>query len=223
MQQEHEQQRKTDCQSLDSKSAEQVASLVKNFPSIWNDPCIPSIERKQMVAYLIEDVTIVKSDNILLHIRFKGGKTQTLSVEPPVPIAKIRKTLPEVVELLDILLENCTDLEASIELNKKGFKNWKAEPVTYKKVQTIRIAYKLKSSFERLRSRGFLTADEVAVKLGMAATTVHVLGREGLIPRQHYANNKRCLYDLPDNFTYVKGHGGLGATKAKFITSQSIL
>jgi DNA invertase Pin-like site-specific DNA recombinase len=223
LQQEHEQQRKADTHSLNSKSAVQIDSLVKDFSGIWNDPCIPSIERKQMIAYLIEDVTVIKADKITLHIRFKGGKTQSLSIERPIPIAKIRKTRPEVIEFLDILLNNCTDLEAATELNKKGYKNWKGESFTYKKVVSIRLAYGLKSSFERLRDRGFLTADEVAIKLGIAATTVHVLGREGLIPHQFYANNKRCLYNIPSNTTFIKGRGGKGATKPKFITSQSSL
>ncbi len=223
LQQDHELQRKADNHSLSSKSANQIASLVKDFPGIWNDPCIPSIERKQMVAYLIEDVTVVKNDKIVIHIRFKGGKTQSISIDRPIPIAKIRKTRPEVIEALDLLLNTHTDFEAALELNKLGYKNWKEESFTYKKVQSIRISYGLKSSFERLRNRGFLTADEAAIKLGIAATTVHVLGREGLIPHQYYANNKRCLYNIPNNATFIKGQGGRDPIKPKFITVESSL
>ncbi|MGH8524275.1 MAG: hypothetical protein ACREXY_08680, partial [Gammaproteobacteria bacterium] len=51
-----------------------IMDLVKDFPSIWTDPQTPALERKRMVALLIEDVTLIKADVVTLHVRFRGGE-----------------------------------------------------------------------------------------------------------------------------------------------------
>jgi hypothetical protein len=220
LQQDHDQQRKADNRIFTQDSSERIMNMLRDFPSIWNDPTVPSIERKRIVAHLIEDVTLIKSVKINLHVRFRGGKNHSLSIDRPMPMSRIRKTRPEVIEALDQLLDTCTDREAATELNKMGHQNWKGEPLTYKKVMLIRKVYGLKSPFERWRERGLLTGVEVAKKLGVSTTTVHTLGRSGLIRRQLYGNNKRCLYELPDTNIFIKGQGGRRPKQPNFITAQ---
>lgn len=220
LQQEHEIQRKIDNHIYTQDSSERIMTMVKDFPAIWNDPCIPALERKRIIAYIVEDVTLIKAEQIILHVRFRGGKTHSLSVPRPVPIARVRKTRPEVIEALDQLLDTHTDRQAAIELNKMGHQNWKGEPLTYKKVMLIRKVYGLKSPFERWRERGFLTGIEVANKLGVSTTTVHTLGRKGLIRRQLYGNHKRCLYELSETNIFIKGQGGRRPKHPNFINAQ---
>ncbi len=220
IQQEHEQQRKSDNKISIQESSELIFNIAKDFPGIWNDPGIPTVEKKRIIAYVIEDVTLIKADKITLHIRFRGGKTHSISIDRPVPIARIRKTKPEVIKALNILLDTCTDREAAFELNKMGYKNWKGENFTYKKVMLIRKVYGLKSPFERLRERGWLTGAEIAKKLGVSITTIHTLGRAGLIRKQRYGNNKRCLYEFHDTNVYVKGKGGRRPKQPNFINVQ---
>ncbi len=62
-----------------------------------------------MLALLIEDITLLKAEQIAIHVRFRGGKTTSLSMARPLPMARVRKTLPEVVQRLDQLLETCSD------------------------------------------------------------------------------------------------------------------
>lgn len=219
LQQEHEQQRKKEKHIVTHDAAEHIINIVKDFPRIWNDPCIPALERKQIIAYLIEDVTIIKNEEINLHIRFRGGKTHSFTIPRPVPMSRIRKTKPQVIESLDKLLDTCTDRQAAEELNKMGHKNWKGEPLTYKKVILIRKVYGLKSPFERLRERGLFRGVDVARKLGVSLTTVHTLGRAGLIQRQLYGNHRRCLYKMPDSKFYIKGKGGRRPKQPNFIAA----
>lgn len=223
LQKEHEQQRKADKNLSSQDVSERIINVEKDFARIWNDPSIPPLERKRIISYLIEDVTLIKAEEITLHILFRGGKTHTLSVPRPVPIARIRKTRPEVIEKLDQLLDTCTDRESAIRLNKMGCKNWKGEPLTFKKVCGIRQTYGLKSRFERLREKGLLTGDEMAQRLGVCTTTVHEWGRKGFLGRQLYGNNKRCLYEpIPDDYVLVKGQGGRYlSTPPNFITAQT--
>jgi DNA invertase Pin-like site-specific DNA recombinase len=208
LQQQHEQQRKADSGLLSDEARTRILALCADFPRVWNDPRTPSLERKRMVALLIEDVTLVKADPIAIHVRFRGGQTTSLAVARPVPIARVRKTLPEVIQTLDQLLETCSDREAAAQLNALGFGNWKHEPFTAKRVCYVRQAYNLKSRFDRLRARGYLTATELASQLGICIDRVHTLGREGVLPRQPYGNDQRCLYAPLDGAVFVKGCGG---------------
>ena len=67
--------------------------------------------------------------------------------------------------------------------------------------------HSLTSLAERLRERGMLTGEEVARQLGVSPSTVHQLGRQGLLTRHLYGNNHRCLYEPPGNVKLVKGAG----------------
>ncbi|WP_261335244.1 hypothetical protein [Rhizobium leguminosarum] len=59
-----------------------------------------------MLAHIIEDVTLLKlpeEGTTKLHVRFKGGKIQTLTTMNPKSSAQQIKTKPSIVELVDKL------------------------------------------------------------------------------------------------------------------------
>ncbi|MGF6483071.1 hypothetical protein [Paraburkholderia sp. JPY419] len=93
----------------------------------------------------------------------------------------MRKTLAEVVAKVDELLETCSDRQVAQHLNELGYKNWKGESFTHKKVIVIRNAYQLKSRFTRLRERGMLTANELSARLGVCPTTIYQWGKSGFL------------------------------------------
>ena len=92
-------------------------------------------------------------------------------------------------------------------LNALGYKNWKGQAFTIKKLSVLRHAYKLKSRLQRLRARGLLTG-ELGRQLGVGTTTIHRWGREGVLRRHLYGNDHRCLYEPPADVVLVKGAGG---------------
>jgi DNA invertase Pin-like site-specific DNA recombinase len=207
LQREHERQRAADQGLLSEEARGRILALAKEFRRVWNDPRTASIERKRIVALLIEDVTLVKADRVSIHVRFRGGRTTSLQIDRPKPIALIRKTLPEVVQKVDELLETCTDRQVAARLNELGYRNWRGQSFTSKKVTVIRNAYHLKSRYDRLRDRGMLSGDELARQLGVCTTTVHQWGRQGLLVRHLYGNNHRCLYEPVGEVIVTKGAG----------------
>jgi hypothetical protein len=208
LQREHERQRAADQGLLGEEARGRILALAKEFRHVWNDPRTAPIERKRMMALLIEDVTLVKADRVSIHVRFRGGKTRSLVIDKPKPIAQIRKTLAEVVQQVDALLETCTDRQVAARLNELGYRNWRGQTFTFKKVTVIRKAYHLKSRFERLRERGMRTGDELAKQLDVCPTTIHQWGRQGLLRRHLYGNNHRCLYEPVGEVLVTKGAGG---------------
>jgi len=218
LQSEHEEQRKADEQLLDAGAHGRIRALAADFPRVWNDPRTSALERKRMVALLIEDVTLAKAREIEVHVRWRGGQSTSFSIERPKPIALVRKTRPEVVAAIDELLETCTDRQAAQRLNEMGHRNWKQDPFTMKKVSCVRRAYQLSSRFERLRARGLLTGAEMAARLAVSTTTVHQWGRAGLLARELYGNATRCLYLPLGDQIPQKGQGGRRAKPPMLIT-----
>ena len=70
---------------LNAEQREQVMALVADFPRLWRDPATPHRERKRMVRLLLEDVTLIKADEVIAQIRFRGGATHTLRLPLPKP------------------------------------------------------------------------------------------------------------------------------------------
>jgi DNA invertase Pin-like site-specific DNA recombinase len=208
LQQEHEQQRKADQGLLTEEARSRILALSTDFPRVWNDPRTAPLERKRMLALLIEDITLLKGEHISIHVRFRGGKTTSLSVPRPIPMAVIRKTKSEVVAILDRLLQTHTDQQAADALNALGYRNWRNEPFNAKKVISVRCAYRLKGRRDRLLEMGFIPADDLAERFGVSVGTIHQWGRLGLLRRQRYDNNVRCLYKPVGSLKIKKGHGG---------------
>ena len=208
LQQEHDRHQQADQKLLGEDARARIRQLAEDFPMVWRDERIEPVERKRMLALLIEDVTLVKSERIAIHVRFRGGRTTSLEIDKPKPIALIRKTPAEVVMTVDQLLETCTDHQVAQQLNELGYKNWRGQSFTLKKIIVIRLAYHLKSRFERLRERGMLSARELADQLGVCPTTIYQWGHAGLLHEHRYGNEHRCLYEPVGNIMLVKGKGG---------------
>ena len=64
--------------ALTANQLQQVMALVTDFPRLWRDPATPQRERKRMVRLLLEDVTLLRADEIIAQVRFRGGATHTL-------------------------------------------------------------------------------------------------------------------------------------------------
>ncbi|MGH8142373.1 MAG: recombinase family protein [Steroidobacteraceae bacterium] len=186
LQQEHERQRKADQGLLSEEARSRILALSADFPRVWSDERTAPLERKRMVGLLIEDITLLKADDISINVRFRGGQTTRLTVPRPVPMSVIRKTKPEVIATLDRLLDTHTDQQAADALNALGYRNWRQQPFTSKKVISVRCAYKLQGGAERLLSKGFVRAEVLAKRFGVSVTTIHEWGRQGLLRRQRY-------------------------------------
>jgi DNA invertase Pin-like site-specific DNA recombinase len=206
--QEHQRQRQADTVRLDKDSRARLSSLAEEFPRVWNDPYTDSAERKRMLGLLIEDVTLVYGDPMALHVRFRGGLTTSLSIPRPRPPARASRVPPEVIQVLDQVLESCSDREAAVRLNALGYRTWLGQPFTTKRVTGLRQKAGLTTRFERLRAQGFLTAREIARELGVCITQVYILGCRGILPQQRYGHGHRCLFAPLNGAVFVRGRGG---------------
>ena len=109
-----------------------------------------------------------------IHVRFKGGKTETLTTQNPKSSAQQVKTQPKVVELVDKLLDDHIYSEIADILNEQGIRpggsarRGQADArFTDLRVAYLVHQYGLRSRYDRLRDRGMLTKAEMASRLGI--------------------------------------------------------
>jgi len=204
-QQQYERERQKDRLAVDEELRTRLHMLATDFPRLWRDPNTPDRERKRLARLLLEDVTLIKKDRILVHIRFPGGTTRTL--ELPIP-ANPKLTPPAVVAEIDRLLDHHTCQAIADNLNSRGLAPGYGKPFHGPMIARIAKDHGLKTRWERLRERGMLTLDEMGKRLGICTDQVKAWRAAGLL-RAHLCNDKNeYLYEDPGTNPPRVGRGG---------------
>jgi hypothetical protein len=141
--------------------------------------------------------TLVKGTELVVHVRFRGGATRTLTLPRPAPAWALRQTSPEVVAEIDRLLADYTDVQIARILTERGFRSGTGKPVNIMMVARVRDHYHLAPRYERLRQRGLLTLDEVADVLGISTATAKQWRLAGLLRAHAYNDKNQYLYERP--------------------------
>jgi hypothetical protein len=161
-----------------------------------------------MVRLLLEDVTLIKTaEGLTAHLRFRGGATTTLTLARALNAWQLRETSAEIVALIDQLLDAHPDGDIATVLNARGYLSGNRQPFHRGIVHNIRRSYRLRSRYDRLRSRGMLTQAEMARCLNISVATVKVWGHHGLLPRHMYNDKHECLYEPPGEHAPIKMQG----------------
>lgn len=174
-----------------------ILQLATDFPRLWHDGGTPDRERKRMVRLLLEDVTLLRGEQITLHLRFRGGASQTLVLPLPQTSWQRWTTSPEVVTEIDRLLDHHTHQEIADLLNQHGFRSGKDQAFSCRYVARIQREYSLKPRYDRLREAGLLTRQEMAQALGVASTTIRIWRAHGLLRGHAYTDKGDYLYERP--------------------------
>jgi DNA invertase Pin-like site-specific DNA recombinase len=193
----YEKHRQIDTAKLQNEQQKEIFKLARDFPKLWNNPKTPAREKKRMIRFLIEDVTMIRGEDITLHVRFKGGAEKTLKIPLPLKGWQYNVTDPEIVALVDDLLTNHTNSGIASILNERGYKTGTGRPFDGNIVKGLTHTHKLKTRYARMRNRGKLTAGEVANLLGVSAQTVRRWGENGIIKSYPYNDRNGCLYEHP--------------------------
>jgi hypothetical protein len=197
-QEDYERQRKEQDGALSTEQRQEVMALATDFPRLWRDPATPQRERKRMVRLLLEDVTLLKADEVVAQIRFRGGATHTMRLPRPKPADQLRRTDPAVVTQIDLLLEHHTDSEIAEILNARGLRPGVGDQFSAFIIWRLRSRYGLEDRCSRLRRQGMLTLDEMAAALGVHRSTVKQRAAKGQLRSQLVYNDKgQRLYLAP--------------------------
>jgi hypothetical protein len=196
-QEEYERLRRRDNLNTGDAQHARIMALAGDFPRLWQDPQTPDREKKRMIRLMLEDVTLIKRDEIIVHVRFRGGAVQSFSRPLPLSAPFLRKTPAEVVGEVDRLLERHTETEIAAILNEKGLRSGTGQAFTPMTVLNIRRNYGLQDRYQRLRTTGLLTVEELASRLSLAPSVVKDWRDRGLLKAHRYNDKGQCLYEPP--------------------------
>jgi hypothetical protein len=212
-----EREQAADRAPLSAEQRARVLALATDFPRLWRDPKTPPRERKRMIRLLIEDVTVNRGEAITAHLRFRGGTTRTLTLPIPLRAWELKKTSPAVMAEVDTLLESHTPGRIATILNQNGHRSGDGRLFTRKMVfDLVKDNEVLKSRYERLRDKGFLTQEEMAERLGITPETVRTWARHGLLRAHPYTDRGQCLYEPPGEHPPTKMQGHKLANRSVF-------
>ena len=193
----YERHRKLESERLKKVQEKRVIQLARDFPRLWKNPNTSAREKKRMIRLLIEDVTMIRDEQITLHVRFRGGATKTLTLPPPLQGWQYSLTDPEIVKTIDELLSDHTNSEIATILHNRGFRSGQGHRIDGTVVKSITHTYKLKTRYARMRATGKLTAEEVAKLTKVTVATVRRWGKKGMIKTYPYNDRKGLLYEHP--------------------------
>ena len=194
---DYERQQQAECLLLDADQRSQILALATDFPRLWRDPHTPDRERKRMVRLMVDDVTLLRAEDVTVHVRFRGGVTKTLELPRPLRLWEQRQTDPLVIQEIDRLLDDHTDGQIVAILNQSGVRPHEAEKFDRLVLFKLRQSHGLVDRFTRLRRRGFLTQQEIAALLGVHVQTLQAWQRDGRLNAHAYNDRGGRLYEPP--------------------------
>jgi len=158
-----------------------ILALAQDLSKVWHAPTTPQTARKQLLGYLIKDVTLCRGDTtIQVAIRWQTEACTVLEVPRPKRSYEVRRTDPAVVARVRVLAPEHTDSQIAALLDKEGFRSGTQGSLTAKKVQWIRHVHSIPSGCPEgpaacqkgYRGDGRCTGQVAAERLNVTVSTI---------------------------------------------------
>lgn len=166
---------------VDPQERRRILALAQDLPALWHAPTTLQIERKQLLGYLIKDVTLCRDEaTIHVAIRWQTEACTTLGVPRPVRVYEARRTDPAVVARVRALAPEHTDGQIAALLDQEGFHSGTRASFSADKVQWIRYVHSIPSGCPEgpaawpggVRGDGRCTAQVAAEQLNVTVWTI---------------------------------------------------
>jgi len=127
---------------LTGEQREQIRRLAHDLPAIWHASTTTFIERKQLMRWLIKDVTLSKRGNVIdAAIRWQTEALTHLAIPRHKKSWEERQTSPQVVDRVRELSPTQTNAQIAAVLNEEGEQAGMGGSLTVSKIEWIRYAY----------------------------------------------------------------------------------
>lgn len=131
---------------VSAEERQRILALAGDLPTLWHAATTTPAQRKQLLRFLIQDVTLTKQDRtIAIAIRWQTHACTTVEVARPRRSCDARRTAAAVVDRIAALATNHTDPQIASILNEEGFTPGMGGAFTAGKVQWVRYAYGIAS------------------------------------------------------------------------------
>lgn len=127
---------------LSPEQRQRILALAQDLPTIWQADTTTFTERKQLLRFLIKDVTLCRQDTtIQIGIRWQTGALTELNIPRSKREGAIQRTAPTVVARVRELAPTHTDRQIATVLNQDGLTTGFGERFTGRSVRWVRRQY----------------------------------------------------------------------------------
>jgi hypothetical protein len=131
---------------VDPEERCRLLALAQDLSKAWHASTTPQAARKQLLVYLIKDVTFSRGETLIhVAIRWQTEACTALEVPRPKRSCEVRRTEPAVIARIRVLTPDHTYSQIAAILAEEGLRSGTHGVLTAKKVQRIRHAYSLTS------------------------------------------------------------------------------
>ncbi len=131
---------------VDPEERCRVLALAQDLSKVWHAPTTPQTARKQLLGYLIKDVTLSRGETLVqVAIRWQTEACTELEVPRPKRSYEMRRTDPVVVDRIKALAMEHTDRQIAALLDQEGFRSGTGSRFTRHIVAQLRYSYSIMS------------------------------------------------------------------------------
>jgi Recombinase zinc beta ribbon domain len=187
---------------------QRILALAQDVPTVWDATTTTAAERKQLLRFLVKDVTLTKRPTTIdIAIRWQTDACTTLEIARPQRACDQRRTDPAVVERIRALAMSQSDGQIAETLNHEGARSGLGGTLSASKVNWIRSAYGIASGCPEApgasptgqRGDGRYAARAAAELLNVDVSTIADWCREGRLDYlQETAHGPRWIHLTPE-------------------------
>jgi len=119
-----------------------ILGLAQDFQVIWEAATTTNAERKQLLRFLIEDVTLTEGvDTIDIGVRWQTGALSELKIPRPKTLPANQRTSTVVIKRIRELVPAHTDHQIATMLNQEGLTTGAGQTFTKTRVRRVRVRY----------------------------------------------------------------------------------
>jgi DNA invertase Pin-like site-specific DNA recombinase len=169
---------------------EQIRGLAHDLPAIWHASTTTFVQRKQLLRWLIKDVTLSKRGNVIdVAVRWQTEALTHLAIPRHKKSWEERQTSPQAVERVRELSPTHTNAQIASLLNEEGEHAGMGGSFTVSKIEWIRYAYHIpagcperpKAAPSGQRGDGRYSAKAAAQLLNVDVSTIADWCKTGLL------------------------------------------
>jgi hypothetical protein len=199
---------KFETQTLRAITAEQkrqILQLAQDFPRLWGAATTTARDRKRMLRLLVRDITVAKGPEpklLQLHIRWQGGKTETLVIQLPQNRADAVPYPASFVARIRELARDHHDDEIIALLRSEGHKgSTTGKPITAATIKWLRYKYRIPAP----HPAGTLNVRQVCERYGVSHWVVHYWIERGIVAAAQRKPNAPYAFSVDDKLDrYLK-------------------
>jgi hypothetical protein len=159
-----------------------ILSLAQDFPTIWQASTTSNAERKQLLRFLVRDVTLTcREEDIHLGVRWQTEALSACTIPRRKRVDEIWRTSDEVIDYIRTLAPHQTDRQIAIQLNAEGLTTGTDQEFNRARVHWVRSKYGIPSGCPNMpnpkengpRGDGCYSAKSASQLLNVSISTIN--------------------------------------------------